>query len=98
MSDLLRHFYGLSDVPLLRGFVAATKQDDKGRATSHEINAISGAVIDPKLGDSVKEFHVTKKTRLDTHDPLDDPLGGADIGQTLEPSLKFSGLANLDHL
>jgi hypothetical protein len=87
-----------ADIPLLAGLVAATHQNNDLRTALDEIKPIAWAIIDSKLADPAKEFHVSKETAFDDGNPLSDPALSPLIAESIEPIAENDGLSDLDHL
>jgi hypothetical protein len=70
---------------------------DQDITLADRIKAITGAVIDPELDQTVKQFHIAHQAALDTHDPVCNPALRASIPKSAPPLAEFSSLTNFDH-
>lgn len=89
---------GLLDILLLGRLVTSAKQDDDRIASSHEIDAISRTVIDPKFTNTAEELRVAEVAKFHAVDANLNASLCASISQAREPPGENSGLADLDHI
>ena len=64
---------------------------------ANRIKAITGAVIDPELDQTVKQFHIAHQAALNTHDPVRNLALRASIPKSPPPLAELGSLTNFYH-
>src|SRR4029077_2479669 len=89
---------GCPDIRCLRALVAATNKNDQRRAAADEIDAISGSIVDPQLGNTDADgFGVAGVAERQTSYTDENASPSFTILQPREPAHIGIGLADLDH-
>ncbi len=98
-SDLGSQGACTGDVLGLRGLVAATQQHDDGCLPSHEVQAVSGPDMDPRLGDAPADaVSVAEVPEPQGSQARGDSRLRPVVAEPGEPLGEHLGLEDADHM
>jgi hypothetical protein len=93
--QIARDYLGSLYVLALRRLIATAQKDNHDISAMNEIDAITWALINTKLANSVEKLCVSKKASLQTHNTLSDACPGSHVLEVFKPIPENCSLAHV---